>query len=82
MTLKKAKETALAEELAVKQVVDIQSETTPTALIRSMLKTRTELKIQTIVTQIQSVAVAGRSMKLRPVDSKMLSDLNVGGEGI
>ena len=81
MTLKKAEEIALGEELAAKHVVDIQSETTPAVLIRSTLKTRTELKIRKIVVQIQSVIVVGRNMKLQPVDSKMLSVLNVGEEG-
>ena len=50
-------------------------------LIRSTLKTRTELKIRKIVVQIESVIVVGRNMKLQPVDSKMLSVLNVGEEG-
>lgn len=42
MTLKKAEEIALGEELAAKHVVDIQSDTTPSNLIRSTLETRTE----------------------------------------
>ena len=77
-TLKKAEEIALGEELAAKQVVDIQSDTIPTALIRSTLETRTELKIDV---QIQSVTVVGRNLRLQPVDLQMLSVLNAEEEG-
>ena len=77
-TLKKAEEIALGEELAAKHVVDIQSDTTPIALIRSTLEKRAELKI---VVQIQSVTVVGRNVRLQPVDLQTLSVLNADEEG-
>ena len=77
MTLKKDEEIALREELAAKHVVDIQSETTPS----SVNQVDAQDKTRKIVVQIQSVIVVGRNMKLQPVDSKMLSVLNVGEEG-
>ena len=77
LTLKKAEEIALGEELAAKHVVDIQSETTPS----SVNQVDAQDKTRKIVVQIQSVIVVGRNMKLQPVDSKMLSVLNVGEEG-
>ena len=81
LTLKKAEEIALGEELAAKRVVDIQSETTPSSVNQVDAQDKNRLKIRKIVVQIQSVIVVGRNMKLQPVDSKMLSVLNVGEEG-
>ena len=75
LTLKKAEEIALGEELAAKHVFGIQSDTSPSS--RSTLKTRMELKT---VAQTQSVTVVGRNMKLQPVDLKMTSVLNADDE--
>ena len=62
-------------------MIDIQSETIPSGVNQVDARDKNRITKIMIVIQIQSVTVVGRNMKLRPVDSKMLSVLNAGREG-
>ena len=81
LTLKKAEEIALGEELAAKHVVDIQSETTPSSVNQVDAQDKNGTKDMKDRRPGSECYRCGEKHELQPVDSKMLSVLNVGEEG-